>query len=85
MDHWKSERVAYRFGIRNFRSFGLAETQKFGFYSVVVLSRTDSNSLPCSLLLNLLLHDLGSLHPCPLSSHSFLFEQEALVILVKEC
>jgi hypothetical protein len=29
MDHWKTERVFYRNGIQNFRSFGQSEAQKF--------------------------------------------------------
>jgi hypothetical protein len=28
MEHWKSERVGYRNGIRDFQSFGQSETQR---------------------------------------------------------
>jgi hypothetical protein len=45
MNHWKDERVTYRVGIRNFRTFGLAETRKSSFYPAAVLSRTDSSSV----------------------------------------
>jgi hypothetical protein len=41
--------------------------------------------LPCSFLLDLLLHDLGSLHYCPLFGHVLLHKLEALVLLVKAC
>jgi hypothetical protein len=39
--------------------------------------------LPFSFLLNLLLHDLGSVHHCPSSGHMFLLNPEELIFLVK--
>jgi hypothetical protein len=42
MDQWKAERVAYRIGIQNFQSFGLAKTQKSNFHSAAVLSNSSS-------------------------------------------
>jgi hypothetical protein len=41
--------------------------------------------LRCSFLLDLLLHDLGSLHHCHLSGHVHLHEPDALIFLVKAC
>jgi hypothetical protein len=41
--------------------------------------------LPCSFLLDMLLHDLGLLHYCPSSSHMLLLEPEVLVFLLKVC
>jgi hypothetical protein len=41
--------------------------------------------LPCSFLLDLLLHNLGSLHCCPSFGHIFLLEPEALVFMPKVC
>jgi hypothetical protein len=45
MDHQEAKRVAYHISIQNIQGFGLAETQKFGFYSAAVVSRTDSDSV----------------------------------------
>jgi hypothetical protein len=39
--------------------------------------------LRCSLLLDLLLHDLSSLHDCPLSGHVLLHRPKAFVFLAK--
>jgi hypothetical protein len=41
--------------------------------------------LPCSFFIDLLLHDLNSLHRCPSFGHMFLLEPEALIFLVKSC
>jgi hypothetical protein len=41
--------------------------------------------LPSSFLLDLLLHDLCSLHHYPSSGHVLLHESEALIFLAKAC
>jgi hypothetical protein len=41
MDNRKVERVAYRNGIRDFRSFSQSETKKLSFFSPAILSSTD--------------------------------------------
>jgi hypothetical protein len=50
-----------------------------GVYSLLQLC------LPCSFLLDLLLHDMGSLHHCPSYGHVFFHEPEALIFLAKMC
>jgi hypothetical protein len=45
MNNQKAERVANRIAIWNFRSFSLAETQKFEFFPAAALSKTDSSSV----------------------------------------
>jgi hypothetical protein len=41
--------------------------------------------LPCSFLLDLLLHDLSSLHHHPSSGHVLLHEPETFIFLVMAC
>jgi hypothetical protein len=41
--------------------------------------------LHCSLLLDLLLHDLSSLHDCPSSGHVLLHEPKVFILLTKAC
>jgi hypothetical protein len=41
--------------------------------------------LHCSFLLNLLLHDLSSLHDCPSSGHVLLYQVKTFIFLVKAC
>jgi hypothetical protein len=45
MNHRKSQRVAYRNGIRDFQSFDQSEIQKLSFFSAAILSSTDFSSV----------------------------------------
>jgi thermostable 8-oxoguanine DNA glycosylase len=44
MDHQKAERVAYSNGIRDFRSFGQSETQKFSSVQLLFCLETKFNN-----------------------------------------
>jgi hypothetical protein len=50
-----------------------------GFYDSLHLG------LRCSLLLDLLLHDLDSLHNCPSPGHLFLYQSMVFIFLTKAC
>jgi hypothetical protein len=50
-----------------------------GFYGSLQLS------LHCSFLLDLVLHDMGSLHDCTSPGHLFMYQSKALVFLMKAC
>jgi hypothetical protein len=41
--------------------------------------------LSCSLLFNLLLHDLGSLGHCLSSGHLLMYESQALIFVAEAC
>jgi hypothetical protein len=44
MDHWKAEKVGYRNGIRDVRSFGQPETQKMSFVQLQFCLETEISS-----------------------------------------